>query len=396
MWSAMALIVNRVQEVAYRITREGTPFRWSLVMDTAISVRGKVSWDSGLYLAIANEGYVRGAEREAAFPGYALAIRCLTRLTHDDVVAAVLISAAGGLLATVAFWAWLRLHERPMGERLVALGLFVLYPYAFLMFGVAYSDSFLLAAALAALVLVERRHYLLGGLAGAVATLSRPNSLVLVPVLAVIALQGTGALSFAIAPRSWSWSPRQALRSSLAFWRGVRLDRTRINPRMGGALVAAVGVGAYSAWLTARYHDPFYFWTIQASYGHRPLTDPFLWLKANVFRQGGIINSPVDAVNEVISFVLLVGTAISAPSIGRRFGWGYALLIIGLVATTWATAQWFAPSGRYLLPVVPVVIAAAAPWLVRRRWLTAALMVLFGGASIGLAIGFAGAFDINW
>ena len=395
-WMLMAFVTSRVQDVSYRVTRDHVPFRWTMLVDGGFTRLGKVAWDSGFYLAIAEEGYVTGQDREAAFPGYALAIRAARNLTGDAQLAAMWISAASGLAAALLFWSWLELRQRPFSERLVAFGLFLLYPYGFLMFGVVYSDSFLLASVLAALLLVERQHYLAAGLAGALATFTRPNSLILVGALLLLALERSGVLLVPAPRAGTSWSPRRLGRNGWTFLRNLRIDRDRFEPRIALVLVSLAGVGAYSVWLAARSGDPFYFWTVQRAYGHRPLTDPLTWIKANVFLLHGIVNQPIDVVNEIVSFGLLVGTTLVTPTVGRRFGWGYALLLFGLVVTTWGTAQWFAPSGRYLLPAVPVLAALAAPWLVRRRLVAGVVLAIFAASSLALAAGFAGAFDINW
>lgn len=378
-WTTMAWVVNRTQEIVFSVVKEDVPWSWTLLLDSAISTRGKGAWDTGFYLRVASEGYVPGQDLEAVFPGFALAIRALTPLTGDGLTAGILVSAVCGLGATLVFWQWVGDLGRPMRERLVALALFVCYPYGFVIFGVAYSDSLLLFATLSALVLVHRRRYALAGLAGAVATFSRPNSLILVPVLLVIALEDAGALTMGRRIRS------------------LRFDRRKVDRRSAWLLLSLAGIGSYSAWLTFRYHDPFFFWSAQASYGHRPLTDPLNWLKVNLLDPPMVINSAIDVVNEIVAVTLLIVGAVVAPAIGRRFGWGYGLLVLGLVVTTWGTAFWFAPAGRYLLPAMPVLVAAVAPALARRSSRTIAVSIgALALLTLTFAAGFADAYAMNW
>ena len=50
----------------------------------------------------------------------------------------------------------------------------LLYPYAFYLYGAMYGDSLFLLTAIGSFVLLERRHYWLAGLVGALATAGRP------------------------------------------------------------------------------------------------------------------------------------------------------------------------------------------------------------------------------
>ena len=83
-----------------------------------------------------------------------------------------------GAAAAVLFaqWVWRRL---PRAGAITAIAVLLQYPYAFFLYGAMYSDSLFIFTALAAFMLLERRHYWLAGLVGSavgVRALSRSDS----------------------------------------------------------------------------------------------------------------------------------------------------------------------------------------------------------------------------
>lgn len=89
----------------------------------------------------------------------------------------------------------------------MALALFLLYPYAFYLYGAVYADALFVLAALGALLLLEADHVWLAGLAGAVATAARPVALVVVVGLAVRALERRGVFPQGRVLTAGSFSP---------------------------------------------------------------------------------------------------------------------------------------------------------------------------------------------
>ncbi|MGH8990367.1 MAG: hypothetical protein ACRDZ7_02440, partial [Acidimicrobiia bacterium] len=131
---------------------------------------GWTRWDSDWYSFIARKGYFyAGPGQQSAvafFPGYPAAMRLVMVVVRDALVAGVLVTYAAGLATAVLFWRWCRAALGERVARVAVVGL-LLWPFAFYLFGVVYSDALFMAAAVAAFVALERDHPGLAGLAGA-------------------------------------------------------------------------------------------------------------------------------------------------------------------------------------------------------------------------------------
>jgi hypothetical protein len=58
----------------------------------------------------------------------------------------------------------------------------------------------------------------------------------------------------------------------------------------------------------------------------------------------------------------------SIPAVGRRYGWGYGVYVLGLASLPAVSVSTFMGVGRYLLPAFPCW-ALAGEWLADRpRW----------------------------
>lgn len=352
-----------------------------LVADGPVWWAGRVGFDSGIYLTVAEDGYVLGRAHEAAFPGYALAIRWVAAATGWSALdAAVAVSVLSGLVAVQVCWRWLHaVGLRGRGAAL-ALALAAWSPPAFVLYGVAYSDGLLLALVLGVLLAVERERWLLAGVLGAAATATRPNSLALVAAMLVWALLRSGA-----------WEPTGS--DGLRGWRR-RLDLGRLQPRHLSVLLVPLGVVAYGVWLMGHAGSFTYFADLQTDvYGHSPFWHPYTWLKLPVWKD--TVAGWPDLVHEAAALLVHLGVLVSLPRIARRLDLGYAVLVAGLLATSWATNYAFAPI-RYLLPALPVLAAAWAPALDARPRAAAGAVGLSFVLMVAMAAGFAGAFDLNW
>lgn len=399
-WAVCALAVNWVQQVIYRIDVIGYLGASSLLPGRFAPFAGRIAWDSGLYLRVAQFGYRRSEGLEAGFPLYALLIRWTHGIFGGYQWAAVLISMASGLAATVLFWRWLELRSVPETARRTALTLFLFYPYSFMLFGVAYSDALLVALVLGALVLAESDRWIAAGLVGTAATATRPTGLMLVPALVVLVLQRSDAVRLESPDHARSPDDRwiDRARSTGRRLRGLRIDVSRLHARHLGVLLSLGGVGAYMVFLYRHTGDPLYFWTIQRTdYGHPPVRLLSTWLKARFFLDPTReVHHVGDVLNEAVSTVVVLCSIAASPLIGRRFGWAYGVLMFAISSNVWLAASWFAPGGRYLLPVIPFLAAWLAPPLAAKPSLRCVVLVMSAVGSLLLTIGFAGAFGLNW
>lgn len=167
------------------------------------------AWDSGWYFDIARRGYywsVDGQSSIAFFPLYPMVIRAAAWPFGGTERALWL--AAIGVSATSYFLALVALHrftERLTGERETArraVLYLAIFPFA-LFFTRVYAESiFLLTSVLA----VSRAHdgkWARAGVWGALATLTRPNGMLIAIPLALMALRGAPSLRATV--RRWAW-----------------------------------------------------------------------------------------------------------------------------------------------------------------------------------------------
>src|SRR5205085_205324 len=86
---------------------------------------------------------------------YPLLMRAVAAVVGSTYLAGILVTVAAGVGAAALFSTWVRDRLRP-GPARAALLLFVLYPYAFFMFGAVYADAVFIVAAIAAVGLPHR------------------------------------------------------------------------------------------------------------------------------------------------------------------------------------------------------------------------------------------------
>lgn len=376
----------------------GAWFAVSVVVNLTLSVSaaivgtadGRIVWDASNFLAIAREGYVADPRLAASFPGYAMLIRAAHEwLGVDHELAAILLSNLAGVATAVLFWRWAG-GWLPARARWVSLGLMLCFPYAFVLYGVAYADGVLLALVLGALLAIELDRPLVAGLIGAAATFTRPNGLVLVPTLIVLVAERSGVLDLDGFRR-----PGRSLREQL---RDVRVHGGSLRPRHAAVLLSVVGISGLMVWMWSLFDDPLFFWSVQVGdYGHRAFADPATWFKVEfINRPWEFVHNTPDMVNQVVSLAIVLAALWSLPSVGRRYGWGYSVLGLSSVAVLWVTATGFSPAGRYLLTFVPVLVIWCAEPLSRRPRVAIGVIATGMVWSCALAAGFAAGARFNW
>ena len=219
------------------------------------------NWDGLWYRSVANHGYpdhVSYAQTNLGFfPLFPLAIYAVEQpvlllTSHNAIwastVAGVLVSGAGGLIATILVH---RLAEgwwdRETARR--ATILFVVFPGA-VVFSMVYSEGLLLPLAAGCLYALERRRWVLAGILAGFGTAVQPVGLVLVPVCLFSAL---------LEWRRRGWSLREARRALLA------------------PILSLSGVGAFMAFLWAWTGNPLATYLAQ-HHGWSETTTPLsLW-----------------------------------------------------------------------------------------------------------------------
>jgi hypothetical protein len=149
-------------------------------------------WDGAWYIWVADHGYPTGAEYRhhlsdvAFFPGFPALIRGVASVTRlSTLQASMIVSLVLGAVATVLVWQLaVRLVGRDKANRATAL--FVFFPGAFVL-SMVYAETLMIVAAAACLLCLLDRRWVLAGLAGAVATATRPNGIAVLIACAVVA-----------------------------------------------------------------------------------------------------------------------------------------------------------------------------------------------------------------
>ena len=144
---------------------------------------GTDRFDAAWFLKIADTGY-RDDDASAAFlPGYPLAIRALSWVVGDDLLAALLISNVAFLAALLVLHALTEEeYDRPMARRSVVL--LAAFPTSFF-FLAPFSESLFLLLTLVSFRAARRSRWPAAGVLGAAAAATRSAGLAMIPALAV-------------------------------------------------------------------------------------------------------------------------------------------------------------------------------------------------------------------
>ena len=345
-WAAVALVLVAVQWVS-NATFVGHPvLMWPGLRDL---FEGWMQFDANEFLSISEDGYWyrEGARSPTSFfPLFPMLIWLVRPLAGSTPVAGVVVSMVGGLASVLAFWAWTDRWKLDPKVRMLALWVALVYPWSWFLYGVPFADGVFVALVIGAFLLVEREQYVLAGLVGAMATAARPTGLFLAPALVVLALERAGAIGPRPLRPGW-WSSLEV---------PTLVHRARFRWVMVAPLLALLGVGAYSAYLGIRFGRPFVFITDQSLYNGSGIKT---WLKAGLV--DGWLNptDPWRTFAQTTEALIALGVLLAVPCVGRRFGWGYGVFVLALVAMPSIATRDFNSTGRYLLAAFPVAVVVA-------------------------------------
>lgn len=341
---------------------------------------GRIGWGTGDYHNIASYGYRLEEHREAFLPVVPLilrAVRSLTGLTLPETQ--VLVAEASGLACAVLTWIWLRDRGFDRRVRAVALGIVLLFPWSFILYGYGYADATVMAFVLGAFVLVERERPIAAGLVGALAAGTRPNGIPIIASLLLFELLRSGALRRptgdheGIGPR---WLPHGRI--------VVQLGRMR--PAQWGVLLSVSAIAAYSIWMWGHAGDPLYWGgPMQEYYGHEPIYQAIAWFESTFSAwPTAAISGWAESLNQLATAVVVAGSLAMIPAVHRRFGAPYSLFVVAQWTMAWTGSRVYTPSARLLLPALPFLAAIAAEWVVRRG--RATIAIVLGSSAAAMAV----------
>jgi len=348
----------------YPVARQNFPGSWLL--------EGWLRWDGNWYRGIVDHGYqfqnVDSQANVAYFPGYPLAMWPFAQVM-GSALSGILVTFLSGLAAVVGFQRWARARLDPFTTR-VAVGLLLLYPFAWYLYGAVYADALFLALAVAAFLLLEAGHPVLAGVVGALAGATRPVGIAVAVGLVLVGIERRG---------------------------GFRKLRA-LRPGDFGVLLSFGGLAAWSAYQGIRWGNPLLFSDIEGAAGWDQPMGPRTWFKVTFLQRlhhlpgwlddafrGTHVTSTHPGSESVYSLSILLqglfvlGAVLLVRVVWRRIGWGYAGYVLTIVAMAAIGTKDFLGAGRYLIGAFPLFAALALVLADRPRTRVA---VLVGSAAM--------------
>ncbi|MBX5484018.1 MAG: hypothetical protein IRZ16_19510 [Myxococcaceae bacterium] len=280
-----------------------------------------------------------------------MAIRALRSIGLHTWIAGILISAVCGPLAMWQFFRWAR-HLVGDDRAFAATALFLVYPFAYSLFGVVYTEALFLALVIPAFLCLERGNVWLATLFGALATACRPVAPAVVVGLVV---------------------------------RQLELRRLRQEPIRAIDFVpalSAVGMTAFMAFLWLRFDDPLDFAHVQAAPGRDHPPGWHTWLKVTWFKKMFPRVRPDIGFWLGMHAALTVGALALCVATKKRLGWGSAAYAFVAVAIPAAGIKDFQGMGRYAMAAFPCILTLSLligerPRLRRAAMVTSAAIALY-------------------
>ncbi len=295
-------------------------------------------WDTGHYMVIARFGY-QEAYHTAFFPLYPLLERGLMYITHNPLVAGLIISDIAGFFLLVVLYQLVRedFDEERAWRTVLYLSLF---PTAFFL-AAGYNEALFLCLTLFSFYNMRHGHWWLAGLCGFFASLTRSAGI------------------FLLLPFCYEY-----LRQHEFTIKKIRFDA------VAGGLIAA-GIGVFSLYCYYKFHDFLAFSHAQAHWNHlfEPPWYGILGSMKAISESGGIIGfqairNLLDLVPDLMMFVLIVLTFVGPWKFSRKL-WSYGIY----AGVLYLFLQIFPVGGtglfplqsisRYLLELFPAFIILA-------------------------------------
>lgn len=347
--------------------------------------------DSGWYHAIASAGYsyTPGVQSPIAFfPAYPLAVHGLGLLLGSDWSTAagwVTLLSAAGMVALFADWARTRLPAR---TAVLSVALLLLYPYSFFLYGSGYSDALFLLSALGSFALLERRHFVLAGLVGILATGGRPVG---IAVLIGLVVRAVELLAEERATAAGDAGPRRPVPFT-----ALVAALPAVRWRQCALLLSGAGLVGWMVYLGTSFGDPLAFLSVQAAPGWNQGSGPHTWLKFDFV--GTILKGLWDNIVLLVPQALACAAAVLLlRTTWRRFGWGYTAYAVVTLAIPIIGTKDFMGGGRYALAAFPVFAAAAVVLIEGRRprWLLPIVLVVLAGGLVVATVAYVHGVEVS-
>ena len=330
--SIAAVLAAIVSVAPVLLVHRNAPPRLHVVADGFLG--GWLRWDGWWYVMIAKHGYSYRPHHPSAVafvPGYPLVVRTVAaELPGGTPLAAIVVTMLAGTCALVLFGRWC--HRRLDGRSTVAATtLLALYPFAWFLYGAAYSDALYLALVLGAFLLLEDDRLVAAALVGAVATATRPTGITLVIGLVAVTLERRGCF---------------------------RQRTLRTVGRRDVTIAASVtGLVVWCGWLAYRFGAPFAFIETEGAPGWDQAPGLHTWLKLGLVHRLASLPPP-ESTAIAVQAALFIVFLVAVPTVWRRLGAGYGIYTLAAVAVPTISTGDFLGVGRYLIPAFPVFAIA--------------------------------------
>lgn len=322
-------------------------------------------WDSVWYLRIANQGYSAGDNSTAFFPLYPMLVSAIKPLfLGNGVLAGIFLSL---VCCLAAFYLLYRLVEidfsGPVARRSVLY--LAIFPTSFF-FQSIYSESLFLALTIACLYMGRQREYMVAGLLGTMATLTRSAGLLLMLPLLIMYFE----------ERDWDW-------------RRAGWDILYV-------LLVPLGLLVWMIFLYLSFGDPWLFskaqsnWLREFAWPLGPVEGLRQGITAAWHSLGTILNTPDRTFWPVTDRdprlwatydILNLGFTVSFLALGAACFWrlpkayaAYALAAVLLPLTFPSSYVPLLSMPRFVLVAFPVFILLAL-WGEKNRWVDLTIMV---------------------
>jgi len=235
-------------------------------------------WDAVHYLDIATSGY-HGTDM-AFFPLFPLLIAIVGKFTGNHLIAGLIISNSAFFFGLLYLYKWVeREYDRTVARR--AIFYISIFPTA-IFFSAVYTESLFFALTVASFFYIRERKWVLAGVMGMLAALTRVEGVLLV-------------VPFAI---EW-WAAHRA---------GQRFGH---RPALALCLIP-LGLGLYMAWLWVLGVDPLYFSHVQIHW-NRHLAPPWSSFGHSLYliRHSHVSQTIANQFLEITFTLLMIGILIA-------------------------------------------------------------------------------------
>lgn len=285
-------------------------------------------WDAPHYLFVAQHGYAPTGEGRlflVFFPLYPWLVRATAWVVQDALSAAFLVSGVASVLAVVLLYRLARLDvAEPVARRAALFAL--VFPTSYFLH-IPYTESLFLALVLLAFLAAREGRWRVAGLVGVLASLTRPNGILLLPALAV---------------EAWCQHRQQSLRGGW-WWLG--------------AVPGGVGVHLLVNQVVAGH--PTAFLEILRTHWHKTLNWPWVGL-AGTYRSV-FWRTPYEA--HMVGVQELLYAALGALVVGA------AVRSLPASYAVWTATNWLASvSTTFVLSVPRYTLVLFPVYLLMARW----------------------------